>query len=538
MRSIASRRVVCASLILCLLGLGPGRSGAGEGLETVVTVFAEHDHLGLFGSTRTYFPGDHPVTVTRDFEDPEEIIVRVHGEHVDDTWELSFAPPRGGTLAEGTYEHTVSIGERTEERAGFDISGDGWGCPQEGEGRFTVKRLVTEAGGAITSLGIVYEHRCMEKPPKAFGEVRYNVPGDGGAAIVSSRNLSFGDVDYRQFMKLVPVRVMNPTSQPLAVGDVGIEGPQAGSFKANGSGCQNITLLPGERCTIWLRFLAAERGTNTAALKVAEASGFVHESALSGFVHGGTTRFVLSSHPDDLIGDGRFYDFKPSGARFQITGNARRVDFSVRGYQEGIGESWWDVTAMAPPGEVLEIGRRYVNTPDPPHPADPNGWGFDVGGDHRGCMESKDSFTITEFEIGPYGTIEEFGMSFVQRCGGIPLRSGPLRGILDYRVEQSHDPPPPPPPFHDRRFDAYSNNGRVSGGVSEYDESPDVCWDRVPIQIYDVTKWPYELMETVRTNHRGGFRWPDPRHDLLLVLPVKWLKNGWVCSKVLVWVND
>lgn len=533
MRSIASRRIVCASLVLCVLGLGPGSSGAGEGLETVVTIFAEHDHLGLFGDTRTYFPGDDPVTVTRDATDSDEVVVHVQGGPSDPSWDLSFAPPLGGTLGEGTYEHTVSVGERTDERAGFDISGNGWGCPQEGAGRFTVRRMITEAGGAISSLWIVYEHRCMEKPPKVFGEVRFNVPGDGGAAIVSSRDLDFGDVDHRQFMKPVPVRVMNPTSQPLGLGNVDLGGSQAASFKANVSGCEGIMLEPGERCTIWLRFLAAERATNTATLRVAERTGFVHESELSGFVHGGTTRFVLSSHPDDLIGDGRFYDFKPSGARFQIKGTARRVDFSVRGYQEGIGESWWDVTAMAPPGEVLEIGRRYVNTPDPPHPNDPDGWGFDVSGDHRGCMESDDSFTITEFEIGRYGEIEEFGMSFVQRCGG-----GPLRGILDYRVEQPHAPPAPPPPFHDRRYVAYSNNGWVRGWVSEYDESPDVCWDRVPIRIYDVTKWPYALMARVRTNGRGSFRRPDPRHDLLLVLPVKWLKNGWVCSKVLVWVHD
>jgi hypothetical protein len=42
----------------------------------------------------------------------------------------------------------------------------------------------------------------------------------------------------------------------------------------------------------------------------------------------------------------------------------------------------------------------------------------------------------------------------------------------------------------------------------------------------------------VRTNGQGRFRRPDPHHDLLLILPVKWLKNGWVCSKVLVWVDD
>lgn len=59
MRSTASRRVVCASLILCLLGLvpGPGPSGAGEDVETVVTIFGEHDHFGLGRVARTYFPG-------------------------------------------------------------------------------------------------------------------------------------------------------------------------------------------------------------------------------------------------------------------------------------------------------------------------------------------------------------------------------------------------------------------------------------------------------------------------------------------------
>lgn len=380
---------------------------------------------------------------------------------------------------------------------------------------------------------IVYEHRCFQHPPKVIGEIRYNVPGDGGAAIVSSRDLDFGDFDHRQWIKPVPVRVFNPTSVPLPLGEVELAGPEAASYKANVSDFDGATLPAGERCTIWLRFLATGRGVNAATLRVAEATGFVHESVVTGFVHGGTTRFVLSSHPDDWVGDGRFYDFKPSGARFQIKGTARRVDFSVHGYQEGMGESWWDVVAMAPPGEELEIGRRYVNTPDPPHPADPNGWGFDVEGDHRGCTESDDSFTITELEIDRYGDIEEFGMSFVQRCG-----PGALRGILDYRVEQPHDPPAPPPPFHDRFYVAYSNGGWLRGWVSKYDESPDVCWDRIPIRIYDATEWPLELIARVRTNRRGSFRWPDPHRDLELVLPVRWLKNGWVCSKVRVVVYD
>lgn len=533
MRFQVSKRVTCASLIVGLLGIAPGPSGASEDLETVITVFGEYDHFGMGGDASTVLPSDANITVTGT---PEELTVGAWGEN--DSWDLSFAAPRGERLTEKTYEHAAPVDGRTEERAGISVAGNGWGCPQDSSGRFTVKRLTVAPDDTIESLWILFEHHCLGWPPKAYGEVRYRVPGEGGVAVVSPRAIDWGGVDFKQWNLLVPVRVINPSTEPLSLGAVTVGGPDAQSFKVNASDCAGRTLPPGERCAIWVRFLASARGVNDATLRIAEGSGPTHETALNGVVHGGATRLVMSSDPEDWTGDGRFYDFRPSSTRFRPEGNARRIDFHVRGYTQGIGESYgmgesyWDVTAMAPPGETLQVGRTYRNTPEPPHPVEQDGWGFEVSGDHRGCFETKDEFTISELEINRFGEIEELGMSFVQSCG-----PGRLRGFLDYRAEQKHEPPPPPPPFHERLLEVYNNNGFVKGWKFEYDDAPAVCWDRVPVLLYDTTTWPYSLMARLRTNHRGGFRYPDPGFDVQVILPVKYLKSGWVCAKVFGWAH-
>lgn len=529
MRSNLMRRASSALLTILALGLFPGASsGATEDVETAVWLAREGPNHWAGEPAHTYLPGDAETTVEGD---ASELVVSVSDEP-GRLWELVFAAPRGEHLTERTYEHVMGIDDREGERAGLRISGNGWTC-HEVYGRFTVRRIVVDPDGTVSSLWIVFEHRCGRWPPSTIGEVRYRVPDDGGIATVSARVAAWSTADRGQRMQLVPVTVLNPSGNGLGLGTPMLEGPDVSAFKMNASDCNGATLAPGERCTVWVRFLTTRAGPRAATLVIPEAGGAAHRTTLSGSVYRGTTRFALSSHPDEYVGDGRFFDYTAANARFQIRGTPSHVDLALDGDIEGHDQSWWFVIE-APDGETFEPGRRYTGAPEPPHsPADEPGWGLSVSGDGRACFPTRSEFTVSEIEFDQFGDLERFGVAFVQRCEG-----SPMKGVFDFRATDAHPVPKPPPPFHERVLAVIHHGDYIEGGVrAEGLPTPKVCWFRVPIHIYN--DGTGRRLARLRTNRYGNFRWNAPplgengRVPLEVVAPVIYLPSGRVCAKAI-----
>lgn len=529
MRSNLLRRASSASLVVLALGLTPGTSsGATESAETAVWLATEGRNHWMDGPSHTYLPGDAETTVEGDVSELTVTVARDSGR----LWDLVFAAPRGSHLTERTYEHAMGIDDREGERAGLRISGDGWTC-EDVYGQFTVRRIVVAPDGTVSSLWVVFEHRCGRWPPSTIGEVRYRVPGDGGIAALSAREVAWGKADRGQRMQLVPVGVLNPSGGELGLGTPVLEGPDVGAFKMNARDCGGRVLAPGERCTVWVRFLTTRAGPRAATLVIPEATGASHRTALSGSVYGGVTRFALSSHPDEYVGDGRFFDFTAANARFQMSGTPSRVDLSLSGDIEGH-DQLWHVAVDAPDGETFEPGRRYTGAPEAPISGDEPGWGLSVQGDGRSCSPTRSDFTVSELEFDQFGDLASFGLAFVQRCEG-----SPMKGVLDFRAADAHRPPKPPPPFHERFLIASRQGEYVEGGFSrEWAATRKVCWFRVPVHIHH--RDTNRRLGRVRTDRHGNFRWKAPGLDeeglripLKIVAPVVYLESGWVCAKAI-----
>lgn len=479
-----SRAVVLGAL-LGATALQPP-AGASTGVETFVTVISEPGDPLLDGEKLYYHPGNGGVT-------PEPysggVTVWVSGGNLGRSYRLVFEAPRGQTLTVGEYTHAT--GADGDPRV--DISGEGRACGS-GTGRFVI-RQITRAGGEITSLWIVYEFHCSRARAAIIGEVRYEVPGDGGALTLGPREIRWPDADPLQHgMQVVPVAVLNASATPAAVGAVVVEGPAAGEFEIRVDECEGRTLEPGSACFVWVRYLPSSPGPKVATLVVPEATGAVHAVSLGGFVHGGTTRFVLSSAPGEPIGRGGYYDLTPQNGRIQVVGTVERAVAAA----EGVDGEDFVVRFHAPPGEVLQAGRTYVagSVFEPEEGVA----GMEVSGDSTVCWGTGE-FTVSEIAANGHGEPERLGISFEHRCeGGYP----PLRGIVDFRVERANEPPEPFTADYSRRIELRLHRTSVSGRVS-LASGPEECVARVRVVIEKRRGSGFEPVGRVRTDVNGVF---------------------------------
>ena len=135
------------------------------------------DYIGQ-GEHRLFHPGNGSVQVTGT---AGYLTVAVSGGTSGDSFSLAFAAAPGEQLAVGSYERAMRAPLRTAGRPGINVTGDGRGCNKMA-GRFDVKQIQTDAGGAVTGLWIVFEQHCEANVPALFGEVRVGVAVPDGAS--------------------------------------------------------------------------------------------------------------------------------------------------------------------------------------------------------------------------------------------------------------------------------------------------------------------------------------------------------------------
>lgn len=461
---------------------------ASSSTETFVTMIDDPHGRIVDGEKLFYHPGNGEVRVDGGVAG---VTVSASGGTLGREYTLDFEAPRGETLRLGTYDRAVNHAQ--EGRPGIRIVGENRGC--NGAGRFTVKHLGWD-GGSIASIWIIFEYSCGGwGGPAVLGEVRYRVPGDGGAALIGSREVRWPDSDpLQQGMQVVAVGVVNPTPGSITVGESRIEGPAAAEFEVRLDQCAGQILDPNESCLVWIRYLpAATRGLRTATLMVPESSGATHLVRLEGTVLEGTTRFVVSSAPGEPIGDGGYYDYRPQNARVHASGTLHRAAAAVIGTD---GNSF-SVILYPPPGEQLEAGVTYQvgDTVDQQEGVA----AIHVQGESTVCSFNGE-FTVSEIGVNAFGEVTRLGVSFEHQCEG----SRWLRGTADFRVHQPHDPPQPFQTY--RRRVSLNLQGRSLSGRVSTRTGPTECVARVPVLIQrrrgDGT---FRVLARVQTNTSGVF---------------------------------
>ena len=467
----------------------PAPAVAAVGTETFVTMFSDpSDYVGD-GTDRFFFPGNAEITIEGD---ASELTVSVSGGNHGDDFTFTFEGPDGQRLREGEYVRAQRAPFQAAGRPGMDVSGNGRGC-NELSGRFRVKRIVEGAGG-VTSLWIVYEQHCEGGYSALFGEVRYQVPGDGGVVTVGPREVRWPDAEVGQWsMKPLPVTVANPSAVPVDVGTSSVGGAAAGDFSVRDDRCSGVTLAPGDWCTVWVLYVPGAPGLRTATLTVPDSASVAHAVALEGFAFGGSTRFVVSGDPGDPVAGPTYNDFSPQNARLIVRGDREKVEAYVIG-KRGV----WTLELDAPDGDVLAPGGTYVDE-DENDSFDGPGARIAISGNGTGCTGTG-TFTVSEIEVGDYGELERFAASFEHHCAAtFPA----MRGILDFRAEEASEAPPRFPAYK-RKVSLSLGNGVVSGAVMS--EGPRLCRARVQVALLVWKEDRPRLVKLGRTDSSGRYR--------------------------------
>lgn len=513
-RSVAAR-VTLLALVATVLPVTSAASAA-TGLETFVTMFSEPGDFVGGGEDNFFFPGNASFRIEGD---ARVVAVHVEGGNLGSGYAFEFAAPEGERLREGEYVNAQRWPFQTAPRPGMDVSGNGRGC-NELSGRFRVKRIVEGAGGAISSLWIVYEQHCENGHPALFGEVRYEVPGEGGVATVGPREVRWPDTERgSSTTKVVPVTVANPADVPLGIGASFVEGPAAADFRVRLDDCRNVTLGPRETCTVFVRYVPQDEGSRAATLVVPESTSFSHRVSLEGFAFGGTTRFVVSGDPGEPVVGPNYYDTTPGNARFVVTGDHEGVEATVLART---GE--WRVEIEPPAGDVLAPGTTYVDD-DPNDQFDSPSARLLVVRSGSGCTGVGD-FTVSEIAVDDFGRLTRFGAAFELHCGGsLPG----IYGILDFHSEHPNDPPPPFPSYR-RKVTLSLGAGAVSGRVTG--PGPRVCRARIQVAILVVKEDRTRLVAVARTDASGRYRRRIQRLDgyYAAFVPLKQLGDGSICG--------
>jgi hypothetical protein len=432
MKSIAGlRRPIFAATAITVLAalLVPTAAHASPAPETFVTMVSEKGEYIGQGQSRFFHPGNASITVEGD---RERLAVRVDGGNLGDYYRMDFAAPEGQQLEVGEYDRAQRTPFRSATRPGISISGSGRGC-NEVTGRFRVNEITADESGAITRLWILYEHHC-EGRGLLIGEVRINVQGDGGDAVMGQRQIRWPNADPGSGLVVVPVVVLNPGAEPIAMSASSIVGPDADQFSVRIDECAGKTIQPLDICRVFARYSPSSSGNKSATLVVPEDDGDTHEVSLEGFVYPGTTRFAFESDPGDHVGQGSSHNYDPSTAIISAEGHHGAVQARIR----GLDGSRWDAAFVAPVGDVLTPGVTYkgargLSSSGP-------GPGIDIRGNGAGCGSTLiGEFTITEISVDAWGELRRFGVSFVQYCEA--AKPPALRGIFDFRATSPQTPP-------------------------------------------------------------------------------------------------
>lgn len=419
------RLALVATLVAVAAAAAPALAQAAP--PTSVTMYSDPSDWVGGGQQRFFYPGNGSVSASGNAGD---VTINVSGGTSGDYYTMEFAAPPGQTLAPAVYDNAQRAPFRQAGRPGIDIYGDGRGCNTD-SGRFEVKDIATDSGGAITRLWIVYEQHCEGGLSALFGEVRYGEPPAAGATSAAPAIARWPAWDFGHPGTAVPVTVV--ASSAATITGVSVAGGDAGDFPVRLDGCSGQSLAAGGTCPVWVAFSPTAPGTRISTLRVTDSRGGETDVALQGFSYGGTTRVTMHSDSGDWVGGGSDYSYTPANATIGVWGSPEHVEFSV----SGDNTDWWTADFAAPAGNVLAAGDSFDGATR--YPFNNSGSGLDVTGNGRGCNTVSGSFTVTDATYGPDNSPRSFGVNFEQHCEGA---SPALHGTFDFRVGDTTPPAP------------------------------------------------------------------------------------------------
>ena len=304
-------------------------------------------------------------------------------------------------------------------------------CYENADSRFRVNEIKKDATGKLTSLWVVFEQKCSSSSSSTLGEIRLNIPDDGGHAVLGPRELRWSNADPLTPMKALPAILWNPSDVGLDFDAAYLTGEDTSDFKIHGDECSGIILFQGEVCRVFLKYTPDSPGAKKATLNIPEAgSDHVYKMDVQGFAYAGTTRFsmVKTTSP----GVKTTYQLDPSMATFSATGN----QYGVRGIVSSTSAGRFEIAVTPPKSDVLVSGETYEGargTADATTPAIYLSTSSESSySSYSVCSYPMGSFTMGDMEITGNETPERLGFTFEFMCNSVKYE-----GAFDFRTLDS-----------------------------------------------------------------------------------------------------
>lgn len=476
--------LVCATGVIGVGTPSPGLAAAGS--ETFVTMYDESTYGPINGGRNwVWYPGDSTIAASwRDDLDMIEILAS--GGNRDEEYHLIFSAPLGEELSTGVFPRAQDAWVRDPGRPGITIYGEGKGC--DSSGSFSIRELRLGADEVVEKLWLVYEHSCGPRPYRS-GEIRINIDGDGGNLVLGPGVIRWPDDDPRALPRDVPVTVINSSSIPTMPGAATINGDPL-EFRVLEDGCAGHLLIPAARCVVRVRYTPQTPGEKSAELTIPEPD-VDHSIPLSGFVHHGTTSWLIVSEPGHWVGQGQVWSYDPSNAAIEFHGDSE----NLWGWAWGVGQERWHVSMRPPEGQHLKAGVTYAAT----SLRTSSTGTLALGVEGRGCQVWKSSFTVNQLELSIDGDPARVDVSFEHRC---TESNAALRGRLRWRSTSTL----PERQWAERTVALRVRNERLVGRVAVID-GPHRCAKRVRVRIEKKRNGTFVTIKRVRTFDRGRFNW-------------------------------
>jgi len=386
-------RAVLIGGVVALLATLAGPAVARAATVTSVSMYSDPSDFIGGGMQRVFRPGNTTDLGARIEEDT--LLVWALGGPYDEGYTFRFVAPGGGVpLEPRNYVGAQRTPFMDPGFAGMDVQGESRGC-NEILGQFEVRDIEVGPQGSVERLWLVYEQHCEGEIAATWGEIRINAWVPDAQAAMAPGVVRWPAQDTWEQATAVPVTYRGGS----AIQSATLAGPHAADYSVTAGGC----LGHAGPCDVVVRFARTAPGTRRATLRLTDAADVVHETALEGFAHDGTTDAELTVLAGDVAGQPGTYRYDPTTAFFaaqnhDVAANMFLVGEDGRHY---LGRFGTDGTTPLeagsyPDADNFPSGRPYV----------------DVFGTPTGCNRTGGSFTVHSIERMPDHTLRSLDVSF------------------------------------------------------------------------------------------------------------------------------
>ena len=237
----------------------------------------------------------------------DSVLVWAVGGPYDEGYSFRFVAPYGAPLERRNYVAAQRSGFIDPGYPGMDVEGEGRGCNAI-LGNFEVRDIAVDAQGELERLWLVYEQHCEGDTAATWGEIRINAWVPDAQAAMAPGIVRWPAQDSWEQATAVPVTYRGGS----VIESAAVVGPHAADYSVTAGGC----LGHAGPCDVAVRFARTAPGTRRATLRLTDAEGRVHETALEGFAHDGATDAELEVLAGDVAGQPGTYRYDSTSAFF------------------------------------------------------------------------------------------------------------------------------------------------------------------------------------------------------------------------------